>query len=156
MSSRHGDLVLTFLLLAACTSFSPVTQNPSPVEGDSFRDIPVPREFNLLKQRRESFKYENTGEFKEGQLKYQGPETAANVVSFYQNQMILAGWEDQGVPRGSTKSGDTDFALPEEVSDGRQLFFSKGRYLAHIAIAETTRSTPESPESLVVIVLNTK
>ena len=142
---------LTVLATAWGCAFDPVTENPSPIEGDSFRDVPKPREFELVKEGRQSFKYEN-GEFKRGLLKYEGNESARELVTFYQSQMPIYGWQVRTAAPDRKDSEEIDTILPSDLGERRDLYFSKGRYLAQVAVGELP-TDPDKPKRAVVAVL---
>jgi len=150
-------LALIGLVLVASgvgCAFDPVTENPSPIEGDSFRDIPKPREFELIKEGRQSFKYEN-GEFKRGLLKYEGSESASDLVTFYQSQMPSYGWQVRAATPDKKDHDEIEAILPSDLVERRDLYFSKGRYQAELAVGELPTDPDQPKKSVVVVLLKT-
>ncbi|MFO0980522.1 MAG: hypothetical protein U1E76_02050 [Planctomycetota bacterium] len=144
-------VVLLAVALACCSCVfdNPGAENPSPVAAESFRDIPWPSDFHLVTEGRESTKYEN-GEFKQGLLKYEGVGRSGDLAAFYQNQMPVAGWQQEATPADRSTLADAESLLPSDLGDRRDLFFSKGRYLAQVVVGET------GPGALIVVAVKTK
>jgi len=148
-------LGLVLLATGVGCAFDPVTENPSPIEGDSFRDIPKPREFELVKEGRQSFKYEN-GEFKRGLLKYEGSDSASDLVSFYQSQMPIYGWQVRAASPDKQDREEIEGILPSDLAERRDLYYSKGHYLAEVAVGERATDPDQAKKAVVVVLLKTK
>lgn len=152
---REALLLAVALASPACVIDNPAVENPSPVAAESFRDIPSPGGFRLVTDGREGSKYEN-GEFKQGLLKYEGIGRAQELATFFQNQMPVAGWQPEASAPDRASVQEAETMVPSDLGERRDLFFSKGRYLAQIIVGETGETTDSGPKSLIIVAVKTK
>jgi len=124
--------ILAAAMTVAATGFlagcgGPETTQPFPrvAQGEvvlrqnvQFEDVPVPRNFRLDRTRSHSFE---SSRFREGEFRYEGPESVVNAVAFYRGEMELDGWR----------------LVDETIRSGRAtLVFAKGAERAEVFLEE--------------------